>query len=713
MNRLSPVLLLFVMASAPSMAAPPGPGEEAPQAAAPAAPAWLDFGKKAFDEAAEKNRLVLLYISAPWNFRDHTMETATFTDPAVLEVIRKHYVPVKVDTNLRPDVFGRYGLGAWPTTTVLLPDGSPFFHPGRDGKSAKRAGGTFYSPALFESYFTQLAEYYAGNEELVKSVSHTTSQTILSRINVERGKVEPGALEVVVGSILDAYKERPPEPVPGSYLPDFPMVRLVWYYWERKSDRRVLDVALNHLTEMARGGIYDRLEGGFFRMAQDSMFRVPEFEKLPSVNAQALDAYLDAYQVTHNGVFLIFARGVMNYFQLHALDAETHAFLGAMNAWNDEGSGSEYYTWTEDECRALLTPEEFGVLSQAYDISPLGELVEIAPRANVIYMLAGPKLLAKLQGIAEDRSAELLESGGAKLLEARRKRPAPAVDPTTYANWSGMAISAFLHAGRVLDEPEYIDQALAALDVLLDRCRAEDGFVAHACRPAKGERSSEALLADQGRVAYALLDAYEQTARDGYLQAAEKIAGGVTDRLKDSLSGGFTDREQDPNAIGLMAWPLREMDEEMNMAEVLLRLKHLTGEASYEVTARKVIESWADEAGKMGPFAASFGLAADKLLHEPLAILIAGETGDPGVAALREQALRLHHPWRVVRSLGREAGAAEMERRGLPAAPGGAAAALCFGDDCAGPYGAQEDLDARLREFLGRASAKSGKGGGS
>lgn len=684
-----------------------GAGGEGP----PAIP-WREFDSGILQAAAAEDRLILLYVTAPWEYHDHVMSEVTYADPEVVKVVNEHFIPVKVHTDHRPDLFARYGQGAWPTTSVILPDGLPFFHPSEDGSAAKRAGGTFYPPGRFSSYFRQLAEYYAENGEMVRNVSSQIADTLLQRKNVDRGEVRGEALEVVIGKLLDTYGSRPAGLAREDTYPDFSMVDLAYYYWFRRADREVLDLGLHHLTDIARGGIHDRLGGGFFRYSRDNLFRVPSFEKLPSTNALAIRAYLGAYQVSGNGIFLRLAEGAIRHVLEHGWSDSTRSFLGARAAWSGADGGLDYYTWTRDEVRALLTEEEFKIASAAYDLGETGELASVAPRRNVIYMSRGPKLLAQVfEGTDAGSAARILDRVNEKLIAARAKRPGPEVDPSTYGNWSGMMASAFLHASLTLKRADLAEKAIGALETLQARCSDERGLVSHVCRPDKDRRGRELFLSDQVRVAAALLDAYQATGDRRHLDRARILLDMTLVRFRDSLSGGFNDRPSGGDTSGLLAWPVRDLDEEMVLVESLLRLHHLTGAEGYRVAARKALEAWADEFGELGVAAAPYALASQKYLNPPLEILVVEDPGETGMEGMRRAASRLYHPWKVVRHYALEDGRQALaSERGLEAREG-AQIAFCYEKECTGPFGPDEPLRDRLRAFMNRG-AGSGSGEG-
>ena len=84
---------------------------------------WLPWGADAFARAAREGKPVLLSITAAWCRACHEMDRTTYADPGVAALIRDRFVPVRVDTDRRPDINERYNLGGWPTTAFLTAGG--------------------------------------------------------------------------------------------------------------------------------------------------------------------------------------------------------------------------------------------------------------------------------------------------------------------------------------------------------------------------------------------------------------------------------------------------------------------------------------------------------------------------------------------------------------------------------------------------------------
>src|SRR6185436_8457196 len=110
---------------------------------------WLPWGAEAFARAARETKPVLLSITAAWCRACHEMDRTTYADPAVAALIGERFVPVRVDTDRRPDINERYNLGGWPTTAFLTVDGRVI------------AGGTFITADRMPGVLARVAEAFA------------------------------------------------------------------------------------------------------------------------------------------------------------------------------------------------------------------------------------------------------------------------------------------------------------------------------------------------------------------------------------------------------------------------------------------------------------------------------------------------------------------------------------------------------------------------
>ena len=84
---------------------------------------WRGWDARAFEEAKKTKKLILLSLSAVWCHWCHVMDETTYSDPDVISYINAHFIPIRVDSDMRPDVDNLYNQGGWPSTVIILPEG--------------------------------------------------------------------------------------------------------------------------------------------------------------------------------------------------------------------------------------------------------------------------------------------------------------------------------------------------------------------------------------------------------------------------------------------------------------------------------------------------------------------------------------------------------------------------------------------------------------
>lgn len=118
-----------------------GAGRRRPRPAfrRPAAPrvAFAAWSPALLERARRERKLVLLDLTVFWSRDAREMEETTYADPAVAAWAARRAVAARADAEETPALARRYGVGAWPATLLLLPDGRPV------------AAGAYLTPALF------------------------------------------------------------------------------------------------------------------------------------------------------------------------------------------------------------------------------------------------------------------------------------------------------------------------------------------------------------------------------------------------------------------------------------------------------------------------------------------------------------------------------------------------------------------------------------
>jgi uncharacterized protein YyaL (SSP411 family) len=599
---------------------------------------WHEWGAEAFDLAAKEDKPILLDIGAVWCHWCHVMDRESYEDAKLAGVINEHFIAVKVDRDERPDVDSRYqaavsaisGQGGWPLTAILTPDGKPFF------------GGTYfprddrYGRPGFERVLLTMADVWKNRrQEALESAS-----SVLDAI--EHGETFAGrtgslSLGIVDKLVESAVKQFDPRYGGFGTQPKFPhpaAIDLLIDVAGRTGNEAAHQAAVVTLEQMARGGVYDQLAGGFHRYSVDERWVVPHFEKMLYDNAGLLGNYVHAFQTFVDADAARVARDIIRWLDEVMTDRERGGFYASQDADLSLDDDGDYFTWTRDETVAVLTPAEMAVAEPFYDIGELGDMHH-NPAKNVLHRKLTIAEAAKHAGLSVEEAERELASVKQKLLAARALRPTPYIDKTIYTSWNALAISAYFDAARILDLAAPRQFALKTLDRLLNEGWEQDRGLAHVI--AYSENAGEMLyvagvLDDYAFLLHALLDAWEATGNRKYYDAGVEIGEETIARFYDSTGGAFFDTEitKDPvlGALSARRKPLQDTPTPAGnpaAAAALLRLEALSGRSDFREKAEDTLENFAGIVEHFGLYAGTYGLALELLLLPPIQVVVIGE----------------------------------------------------------------------------------------
>jgi uncharacterized protein YyaL (SSP411 family) len=524
---------------------------------------WYPWGEEALSRAREEDKPLLVSIGYAACHWCHVMERESFEDPETAAAMNERFVCVKVDREERPDVDAIYmdavqamtGHGGWPLNAFLTPDGVPFYA-GTYWPPAPRHGMPSWRQVLegvAHAYATQREEIVQNSERMVARLRATAA------LQAPDAELDPASLDAAVSALRRSYDAQH-----GGWggAPKFPAASVIEFLL-RRGER---EMALHTLRRMAGGGMYDQIGGGFARYSVDAQWVIPHFEKMLYDNALLARAYLHAFQLTREPLFERVTRGTLDW-ALRELRQEEGGFASALDA-DSEGEEGKFYAWTPDEVRAALP----------------GELADAA--LEHFGMTGAPNFEGRHVPVRATADPPRLDEVKARLLEARERRVRPGLDDKRLTAWNALMISALADAGAALEEPRYVDAAVAAADFVLRDLRDEDGRLLRTYNRGRGKLG--AYLEDHAFLLEALLTLYEATFDPRWFTEARALADTLIDRFADSERGGFFSTPSDHE-------PLIARRKELEDAPIpsgssaaalgLLRLARLTGEARYEDAA--------------------------------------------------------------------------------------------------------------------------------
>ncbi len=293
----------------------------------PIAVAWLPWGADAFARAQAEVKPVLLSITTTWSRACQEMDRTSYADPSITTVINERFVPVRVDGDERPDISERYSLGGWPTTLFLLPDG------------AILGGGTFVASDRMPGVLRQVLDLFGARGDRVSPPRRPSHQ--------DGAVVTADELREAVFAGFDAEH--------GGFgiEPKFPLaapLRLALDLSVETRDLRFETMVMTSLDGMGWSGIYDEVDGGFFRYATTADWRLPETEKLLDANAALLRLYLDAGVTLGIARFTERAADILRYLQTWLADPVDGGWAGSQEA------SVAYYAADTPAARRIAAP---------------------------------------------------------------------------------------------------------------------------------------------------------------------------------------------------------------------------------------------------------------------------------------------------------------------------------------------------------------------
>jgi uncharacterized protein len=593
---------------------------------------WYPWGAEAFERARAEDRPVLLSVGYSACHWCHVMEHESFEDEATASVMNDLFVNVKVDREERPDVDSIYmtavqsmtGRGGWPMTVFLRPDGTPFY------------GGTYFPPQprhglpSFRQILTAVAEAYRTRRG---EVDHTAANLLESleqsmALQGPSDSLDPSILDDAFGGLASRYDGRH-----GGFggAPKFPQpmsLEVLLRHHARTGDEQSLRMVVHTLRQMARGGMYDQVGGGFHRYSVDAHWLVPHFEKMLYDNALLARLYLQAYQATGNGELRGVAEEILGYVRREMTSPEG-GFFSAQDA-DSEGVEGKFYVWTPAEVDAILGPEEGALFRRYYDITEEGNF-----EGRSI-----PRVQRSVAAVAEEAGVDpahlegVLARGREALYGARARRVWPARDDKVLTSWNAMMLQAFAVAARVLGSDEDRQTAVRNAEFLLRELKP-GGDLMRTWR--EGVARIDGFLEDHALLADALLSLYEATFDPRWVEEARRLADRLLEHFWEEEAGVFHDAREGGEALVVRP---RSVDDNPTpsgnsaAALMLLRLSAFTGEARYERVAARVLRSMG-ALMQRAPMAFGHLLAAlDFHLATPREVVVAGEPGDEATRSL-------------------------------------------------------------------------------
>ena len=557
---------------------------------------WHAWNPETLEKAKTQDKMLLISIGYSACHWCHVMEKESFEDETLAGIMNENFICVKVDREERPDVDAVYmnavqlihGTGGWPLNCFALPDGRPVY------------GGTYFKPQQWEVLLKNLADLYQNRRnELVEQASQ-----ILDGINQDNligAETDGNALygDVLDKALLRWRKNFDLKHGGSAGAPKFPMpgsIQFLLQYAHTTADRELMDYVELTLDKMMMGGIYDQVGGGFSRYSVDAEWKVPHFEKMLYDNAQLINLYTIAYQVTGRNLYLETAKATAD-FVLRELTSAEGVFYAALDA-DSEGEEGKFYVWTTEEFDQCLGD----------DASLIKAFFEIENEAHwehgkhVLMCKHHPETFAELKGLSVEDFTKRLTQAKQVLYGEREKRVRPGLDDKSLTSWNAMMIKALAGLSLVANDEKYLEAALRAADLIVARVVQPDGSIWRNYK--NGQATIAGFLEDYAHFADAALELFQVTMDEKWLSLADQLAGYATEHFYDKKEKMFwftSDSASDLVSRKKEVYDNVIPSSNAVMGHVLFKLSIITENAAYDEMARSMAAKTAGHVEQYAP----------------------------------------------------------------------------------------------------------------
>ncbi|GAB6066100.1 thioredoxin domain-containing protein [Aquifex pyrophilus] len=576
---------------------------------------WYPWSEEAFEKAKRENKPIFLSIGYSTCHWCHVMEKESFEDEEIAEILNKYFVPIKVDREERPDIDAFYmsvcqamtGSGGWPLTIIMTPDKEPFF------------AGTYFPKESFfgrpglKDILLRIKELWEKDrEKVLNTAKHLVKALEEASREKAQAKLGEEVLHRAFSELFSSYDEHfggfgnaPKFPIPHNLM----FLGRYYYRYKREQALKMIDKTL---TSMRMGGIWDHVGFGFHRYSTDKEWLLPHFEKMLYDQALLLIAYTEGYQLLGKGLFKRTSEEIVEFLKRDMLSPEGASY----SAWDADSEGEEgkFYTWSLEELREALSPDELEFTLKVFNLQEEGNYLEEATRRktgrNILYVGRDYEEVAKELGMDRESFEKKLEKVREKLFRAREKRVKPLRDEKILTDWNGLAIAGLSYSGKALGKEEWIKLAKRCADFILERMLNEEGLLLH--RYMEGEAKYYGFLEDYAYLIWGLLELYEATLESSYLEKALQLQEVQIKHFWNNENGGFF---QTPDFFTDIPVRKKEVYDGATpsgnsvSAYNLIRLGRLIGRKELEDYGYKTLEAFSWELANF-PSAHTFSLIA-------------------------------------------------------------------------------------------------------
>ncbi len=303
---------------------------------------WRTWGEEAFQEAVQQDKPIFLLITSSWCQWCHIMDETTLSENSIITILNNDYIPIRVDSDMRPDINTRYNQNGWPSIVLLSSEGETLW------------GGVYVPPKQMLYYLGHIRRYYRQHrQEITDQVQILHEERITRSLTQTLSSVGQRALLSEQRTALRDVPEQAGQVLQDLYDSEYGGFTIHRHlkFPHPEALELLLQLSQHHLSfaptftsmvsysleQMRDGGLWDKEDGGFFRYSAASDWSTPHTEKMLEENASMLHLLLSAAQVTRDAQWSKLAQQLILYCNSTLWQPSIGMFAGSQRA--DE----EYY----------------------------------------------------------------------------------------------------------------------------------------------------------------------------------------------------------------------------------------------------------------------------------------------------------------------------------------------------------------------------------
>ncbi len=559
---------------------------------------WKPWNKETLELAKEQNKLIIISIGYAACHWCHVMEHESFEDVEVAQVMNDNFINIKIDREERPDIDQVYmnavqlmtGQGGWPLNCITLPDGRPIY------------GGTYFPKKNWINILEQLSELYRTKPEKAIEYAENLTEGVQNSDIIIKNTNAANFNKEAQEQAIENWEKRIDYKLGGNnFAPKFPMptnYEFLLRYAFQTNNEKIFDFTNTTLTQMAYGGIYDQVGGGFARYSVDEKWHVPHFEKMLYDNGQLVSLYSNAYLATKNELYKEIVEETLKFVELELMNPD-FAFYSSLDADSNTPEGEleegAFYVWTKEELKEILK-DDYKLFKDYYNVNSYG----FWEKENyVLIRNKSDEQFSKKHDIPLSELKDTIKNWKKTLFKERSKKERPRLDDKTLTSWNALMLKGYVEAYRVFDNNHHLEIAIKNANFLLNNQLREDGGLNHNYK--NGKSTINGYLEDYATLIDALISLYEATLNEKWLTNAKQLTDYTFDHFYDTKSSlFFFTSDEDERLIA------RKMEIHDNvipasnsiMAKNLLKLGHYYSNSHYLTTSKQMLNNVKEDAIK-------------------------------------------------------------------------------------------------------------------